>query len=341
MEHQSGARLLVFAGKGTAGSRASVTFVTHGESVPVVTAPRLAVGLYIYNGEHHLAATVDSLLSQTMSDFVLDISDNASTDMTEEMCRSYAAADSRVRYIRHDQNRGPTWNFNFVERASPDTELYKWCAHDDVYAPTYLERCVAKLDERPEVVACHSRVRYINERGDELMRSFRQMDYTDDRPWVRLNQILMRPDDHSYAFAVMRRSALARMRPFQPVFKGDAILIAELTLLGPFGEVPEHLFANRMHPSRATATMARGRIPRVWAELFGGSSKFPMWRTLASLRQSISSAPLGPVAKARCYKVLTRWARSEWASLALDLGTDGPRSVTDRVRAGRRRGGER
>ena len=78
----------------------------------------------------------------------------------------------------------------FVERASPDTELFKWCAHDDVYEPTYLERCVAELDERPEVVACHSRVRYINERGDELMRSFRQLDYTDDRPWVRFNQIL-------------------------------------------------------------------------------------------------------------------------------------------------------
>jgi glycosyltransferase involved in cell wall biosynthesis len=299
-----------------------------------MTTPRLAIGLYVYNGERHIVAAIDSLLSQTMTDFALDISDNASTDLTEEICRSYAAADPRVRYVRHEENRGPTWNFNFVEKASPDTDLYKWCAHDDIYEPTYLERCVAELDERPEVVACHTQVRYINDNGDELMRSFRQMDFTDDRPWVRLNQILLRPHDHSHGFAVMRRSALARVRPFQSVFKGDAILLCELVLLGPFGEIQEHLFANRMHPTRSTAAISRGRIPQVWAELFGGSKKFPMWRTLASLEQGISSSPLGPVDKARCYAVLAKWARGEWGGLALDLATDGTHSVSERVEAG-------
>ena len=180
------------------GSRSRLFLIAHGESAHVMNTPRLAIGLYVYNGERHIVAAIDSLLSQTMGDFVLDISDNASTDLTEKICRSYAAADSRVRYIRHDQNRGPTWNFNFVEHASPETELYKWCAHDDVYDPTYLEKCVAELDRRPEVVACHSRVRYINDNGDELMRSFRQMDFTDDRPWVRFNQVLLRPHDHSH-----------------------------------------------------------------------------------------------------------------------------------------------
>ena len=64
---------------------------------------------------------------------------------------------------------------------------------DDVYEPTYLERCVAELDERPELVACHSRVGYINERGEELMRSFRQLHFDDDRPWVRFEQVLGAP----------------------------------------------------------------------------------------------------------------------------------------------------
>jgi GT2 family glycosyltransferase len=58
-----------------------------------MTTPRVAVGLFVYTGEGHLAATINSLLSQTMGDFVLDISDNASTDLTEERCRSYAATE--------------------------------------------------------------------------------------------------------------------------------------------------------------------------------------------------------------------------------------------------------
>ena len=84
-----------------------------------MTPPRVAIGLVVYNGQRHLAAAIDSLLSQTMEDFVLDISDNASTDQTEEICRSYAAADSRVRYVRHDENHGPTWNHNFVAKLLP------------------------------------------------------------------------------------------------------------------------------------------------------------------------------------------------------------------------------
>jgi glycosyltransferase involved in cell wall biosynthesis len=293
--------------------------------------------LYVYNGQRHLAATLESLLSQTMSDFALDISDNGSTDSTEEICRTFAAADKRVRYIRHEENRGPRWNFNFVAQMSAETELYKWCAHDDVYDPTYLEQCMAELDQRPELVGCHSRVRYINDSGDELMRSFRQMNFTDDRPWVRLDQILLRPHDHSFGFALMRRSALARIRPFQPVFKADAILMSELALLGPFGEVPDHLFANRMHPTRATAVISQGRSPQVWAELFDGSSQFPLFHTLASLRQSVSLAPIDKEAKARCYTILARWISSERKNFVFDIAADGPRVAGRRAVEGWRR----
>jgi glycosyltransferase involved in cell wall biosynthesis len=299
-----------------------------------MTPPRVAIGLVVYNGQRHLAAAIESLLSQTMNDFVLDISDNASTDQTEEICRSYAATDSRIRYVRHDENHGPTWNHNFVARASPDTELFKCCADDDVHEPTYLERCVAELDERPELVACHSRVRYINERGEELMRSFRQLNFTDDRPWVRFEQVWVRPHDFSIAFAVIRRSALDRIRPYQPVYNSDAIMLAELAFLGPFGEVPDHLFLNRMHPGRATAVIRRGRTRQKWAQWFGGSNRFPLWHTLASLHRSISLAPLDPMARVHCYGVVAKWMKSEWTGFGLDVVIDGPQVVRERITAG-------
>jgi glycosyltransferase involved in cell wall biosynthesis len=298
-----------------------------------MTTPRLAIGLLVYNGQAHLAPAIESLLSQTMDDFVLDISDNASTDLTEEICRSYAAADSRIRYVRQNENRGPTWNSNYVAQASPDTEFFKWCADDDVHEPTYLERCVAELDERPELVACHSRVRYINERGDELMRSFRQLKFADDRPWVRFEQVLVLPHDFSIGFAVIRRSALNRIRPFQPVYNSDAIMLAELAFLGPFGEVPDHLFLNRGHPGRASAVIRRGRTRNVWAAWFGGSSRLPLWHTLASLHRSISLAPLDPMARVRCYGVLAKWMKMEWPGLGLDVVIDGPQVARERIAA--------
>jgi glycosyltransferase involved in cell wall biosynthesis len=302
----------------------------------VMTAPRVAVGLFVYNGERHIRAAIDSLLGQTMGDFVLDISDNASTDLTEEICRSYMAADSRVRYVRQPENRGLTANCNYVAQLSPDTEFFKWCAHDDVYGPTYLEQCVAELDNRPELVMCHSRTRYINEHGNEIMRSFREQAFTDERPWARLEQILLKTHDYTYSFALMRRSALNRIRPFLPVYASDAVVLSELAFQGPFGELPDHLFANRMHSNRATAVVGPKGNPAVWAKWFGGSSRFPLWHTLDALRRSISAAPLDAESKARCYAVVGRWTKGQLPEFVLDVAVGGTRAARERVMAGRR-----
>jgi len=291
------------------------------------------MGLCVFNGDRHLAAALDSLLSQSMEDFVLNISDNGSTDHTEKICRSYAAADSRIRYFRHDENRGLVWNFNFVAQASRETEFFKWCAHDDVYDPTYLEKCVEELDKRPEIIACHCLTRYINERGDEIMRSYRRQSFTDERPWVRFNQILLSNHDFSYAFALIRRSELDQIRPFQTVNAADTVLLADLAFRGPFGEIPDHLFANRIHPTRSMAVVAKGRDALGWAKWYGGSTRFPLWRTWAEFRRNIASAPLDPQAKARCYAVLEKWMAYRWRGFGWELVADGLPVTGERLSA--------
>ena len=64
--------------------------------------PSVSVALPVFNGEKFLRESLESLLAQTFSDYELIISDNASTDGTEEMCRTYAAQDHRIRYFRHE-----------------------------------------------------------------------------------------------------------------------------------------------------------------------------------------------------------------------------------------------
>ena len=77
-------------------------------------APRVSIGLPVYNGEVQVTRALESLLAQTFEDFEIVISDNHSTDATESICRDFAARDSRVRYHRSDKNRGVAWNFNQV-----------------------------------------------------------------------------------------------------------------------------------------------------------------------------------------------------------------------------------
>ena len=93
-------------------------------------APRVSIGMPVYNAERFLAGTLDSIVAQSFRDFELIISDNGSTDRTASICRDYASRDCRIRYFRHEVNRGAAWNHNYVLGLAQG-EFFKWNAYDD------------------------------------------------------------------------------------------------------------------------------------------------------------------------------------------------------------------
>src|SRR6202000_1115479 len=125
------------------------------ETANMSKVPRLSVGLPVYNSSAYVAESIEAILGQTFEDFDLIISDNASTDDTGDICRRYLKQDSRVRYFRQPKNIGLSPNHNFCVEQSA-AELFKWAAGDDLYARDLLEKCVAALDEDPNVVLAHS-----------------------------------------------------------------------------------------------------------------------------------------------------------------------------------------
>src|SRR5690349_9582986 len=116
--------------------------------------PRVSVGLPVYNGEKYLTESLDALLSQSCTDIEIIVSDNASTDTTEDICRRYMADDDRIRYLRQPRNIGAAANHQVVLDAAR-AELFKWASHDDLYSTDLLARCVKALDEHAEVVLAH------------------------------------------------------------------------------------------------------------------------------------------------------------------------------------------
>ena len=73
--------------------------------------PRVSIAVPVYNGDNYLEYALKTALAQTYADFEIVISDNASTDRTEEICRRFVESDSRVHYYRSEVNRGVYWNF--------------------------------------------------------------------------------------------------------------------------------------------------------------------------------------------------------------------------------------
>jgi glycosyltransferase involved in cell wall biosynthesis len=275
------------------------------------TAPRLTLGLPVYNGEEYLAESVDALLAQTFTDFELIISDNASTDRTGEICRRYAAQDPRVRYVRQAVNRGSTFNHNFVIEQARG-ELFKWVAHDDLYDPQLLQRCVDALDARPEVPLAHAWTAFIDDHGTVTHKT----DYpltTDVADPAERFRSLLNTHGGDDIYGIVRMSVLRQVKPFGSYHWADRPYVAELALHGPFHNVPEFLYFRRDHPSRTTRVGARNirlrcaRLDPARANRW----RHPVVRLLAEYLwgfwSAIDRAPLSARDRWRCRKELAVW----------------------------------
>jgi glycosyltransferase involved in cell wall biosynthesis len=112
--------------------------------------PAVSIGMPVYNGEAFIREALDSLLAQTFTDFELIISDNASTDGTEMICREYASNDERIRYVRQPENRGATANFQFVLDEAVGA-YFMWAAADDRRHPDFLRFALQVLSDDASV----------------------------------------------------------------------------------------------------------------------------------------------------------------------------------------------
>lgn len=98
----------------------------------------VSIGMPVYNGEKFIDAAIQSLLHQTHRNFELIISDNASTDTTETICRKYAVKDKRIKYFRQPQNFGAERNFKFVLDEAYG-EYFMWASCDDIFSKNFVE----------------------------------------------------------------------------------------------------------------------------------------------------------------------------------------------------------
>jgi glycosyltransferase involved in cell wall biosynthesis len=202
------------------------------------------VGLPVFNGERTVKRTLDSVLAQDYQNFELIVSDNASTDRTRQICEEYAARDSRIRYHRNPENIGALRNFHRAFELSRG-ELFAWVAHDDEWARQYLSSSVALLVNEPDVVLAHGQFRVIEKDGSvSLLTGILTRDASMEE---RFHQILYQRWAILAIYGLIRSSALRKTRMFLPLLASDFVLLAELSMHGRFGEVPEPLFT--YHPS--------------------------------------------------------------------------------------------
>lgn len=279
--------------------------------------PRVTIGLPVRNGARYVREAIDSILAQTYGDFELLISDNASTDETSDICRSYAARDARIRYTRHARDIGVTLNFNALVARSA-APYFKWASSDDVIAPELLAQCVTVLDTDPSVVLVHSRTQSIGPKGEAIACEDPGLRLMEARPTERLGGLFERLQYCNAQYGVMRTDTLRRTPLFGDFVGSDICLLAELALHGKFEEVPERLLFRRFHEEAAS-----NLAPADLMEHYGvqrGRLVLYFWRHLWDNLGAVSRAPIGIAEKQRALRLIARRSVRQRRELRAELG---------------------
>jgi glycosyltransferase involved in cell wall biosynthesis len=276
--------------------------------------PRVSVGLPVYNGARYLAQTVESILAQTFGDFELLISDNASTDGTEEICRRHAARDPRIRYLRNAANLGAARNYNRVFELSQG-EYFKWNGHDDPLAPQFLERCVEVLDRDPGVVLCFARNRAIDEHGAErdvgalTARTFApKPQLASPHAHIRFYHAVVADHPQGAVFGLIRRAVLAETPLIGGYRSSDLPLLGELALRGRFHQIAEALQDRRYHAQQGRYVYKMRQDREVWFDPNRTHARtHPYWRLSREHLSAIRRAAPDGRTRACCYGYMAMW----------------------------------
>jgi tetratricopeptide (TPR) repeat protein len=208
--------------------------------------PMVSIGLPVYNGGNYLRQALAALLAQDYPHFELIVSDNGSRDDTESICREFAARDPRIRYFRQSENRGQPWNFAFVAREARH-DYFMWAAHDDLWHPSYIRKCLAALQSYPEAVLCCSEITFIDAAGNRSIHyaGYQNIQTLGMIPAQRVHELISRSGWFAL-YALMRTEAVRKLSLGLSEYGCDVIYLMELLLQGDFAKVPEPLFCFRI-----------------------------------------------------------------------------------------------
>jgi glycosyltransferase involved in cell wall biosynthesis len=285
-----------------------------------VIVPKVSIAVPAYNCEKYIRQSIDSLLAQTFQDFELVISDNASTDGTPDICQGYAAADSRVRYVRRSENIGGPGNFRYVFSLCAG-RYHKWSTADDYWHPAFLEEAVAVLDREPDVVLCYPKTRLIDAMGEKLEDYDDNLDLSDDAPRERIRKLYRLIGLCNAHLGLLRRDAMLKTGLIAGHWASDIDFLAEMALLGKFRVLPDVRFYRRFHPqSSSWARNDDSHQKAYYAPNAKALSGVDTWRRFMFQFGMVGRSGVGFRDKAALFNDVLRSMRHQRRTLIRELG---------------------
>ena len=153
----------------------------------------ITIGMPVFNDVRFINETLNSLLCQTFSDFILIISDDGSTDGSGDICQNFAEKDKRIKYIKQPATIGISRNMSFL-LSQATTEYFMWAADDDLYAPDFIEKLIGLLKTSVNAISAFCSFAIIDDNGNIKSRK-EDYDYSNNNSIKRLKYFIKNSND--------------------------------------------------------------------------------------------------------------------------------------------------
>ena len=237
---------------------------TAGRDLMEVTQTLVSIGLPVRNGEKHVENVVRSVLGQDHEYIELVISDNASTDGTEEICRELARSDRRIAYFRQPENIGLI-NNNIRTKQLAHGMFFRLIGDDDLLFPNYVSRCLEAFAEDERLILVTTQLAYTGPDGHTEFLGYHGTRLRSEDPVTRFAELLsLLNESHLLLdplYGLFRRAAVVSI-PIRNTLRGDEVLAAKLALAGPWGHVPEVLGHRHWQAERLPQLARKLGLPR-------------------------------------------------------------------------------
>lgn len=238
----------------------------------------ISVIIPAYNAERFLEAAIESVFSQTHSDWDLVIVDNASTDTTGALAARYAKLCDRLAVVSLTKNVGPggARNAGLASLKSDPTSGVMFLDADDVLRPDAMEVLSEGLASVPKMLAVHGNAEYIDIDGvshqpGQLEAAVRSRPYLrfgrlvreDTAPRTTFDSLVIWCSITTPGMVLVRRTAIDQVGAFDPSCRPaeDWDMWIRLARCGDFGFLDHVVLGYRLHPfnmSHQKRTMRRG-----------------------------------------------------------------------------------
>lgn len=196
-----------------------------------VESPLVSICIPTYNRAKKIERAVKSAQNSTYPNIEIIISDNASTDCTEQICETLKSQDSRISYHRQRLNIGASKNFEFV-RSAASGKYFMWLSDDDYIDRSYVYACVGLLERNCDLVLASGKVLFVTDDGTESFES-NAKELTDNRAALRIAKYIWNVGDNSGFYGIYVREKIEDI-PLLNILAADWSFVANVVQRGTY-----------------------------------------------------------------------------------------------------------